>query len=81
MCSQPSITASSLAAPAGSVCTPSSPAARARATRPFRGWLARLAAPRPALTRLGTEGLSEHRLRDLGFADGRPAAPRDPLRD
>lgn len=31
--------------------------------------------------KLELEGLSDHRLRDLGLADGRAAAPRDRLRD
>jgi uncharacterized protein YjiS (DUF1127 family) len=32
---------------------------------------------RRSLPRLEVDGLSEHRLRDLGFLDGHPVAPRD----
>ncbi len=43
-----------------------------------RRWLMLL---RPRLPRLHYDALSEHRLRDLGFVDGRVAPSRDPLRD
>jgi hypothetical protein len=78
MCSQPSITAVSVARPTQPLCASLPPA---RAARPFGGLLARLFAPRATPPRLDAEGLSAHRLRDLGFADGRLAPPRDPLRD
>lgn len=44
----------------------------------FWRWLLRWHA---GLPRLEPEYLSEHRLRDLGFIDGRAVPPRDPLRD
>jgi hypothetical protein len=44
----------------------------------FWRWLLRWHA---GLPRLEPEYLSEHRLRDLGFIDGRAVQPRDPLRD
>ena len=44
----------------------------------FWRWLLRWHA---GLPRLEPEYLSEHRLRDLGFIDGRAVQPRDLLRD
>jgi len=51
------------------------------AAEPGFGFLRWLSLRRRRLHRLDLGGLSEHRLRDLGFLDGRGAPPRDPLRD
>jgi hypothetical protein len=48
------------------------------------GFVSRLLAafgPFRTISRLEVEGLSLHRLRDLGLADGRAAAPRDRMWD
>jgi len=37
--------------------------------------------PARRIPRLDSDGLSDEMKRDLGFADGRLAPPRDPLRD
>jgi len=42
-------------------------------------WLARAFDRR--VERIELSGLSVEMKRDLGFADGRPSSPRDPLRD
>ena len=79
MCSQPAISASSFAgSPACSIGDVTLPAPN-RHARLRRGFWGRLLARR--LPRLDLDGLSAHRLRDLGFSDGRAAAPRDQLRD
>ena len=51
------------------------------AAEPRFGFLRWLSLRRTRLTWLEPERLSEHRLRDLGFLDGRGVQPRDPLRD
>ncbi len=49
--------------------------------KPRFGFWRWLPVRRSRLPRLKLEDLSEHRLRDLGFIDGRAVQPRDPLRD
>ena len=44
-------------------------------------FLRRLMLRRKSRSVLEPESLSDHRLRDLGFLDGRGLTPRDPLRD
>jgi hypothetical protein len=77
MTCQPSRTLSSHAGPPALSLTDERPSAAGELAATSRvGFLRRLL-PRPRLPRLYPDDLSEHRLRDLGFCDGREAPPRD----
>lgn len=47
----------------------------------FAALMAQFMAWRGRPRRLDLDEMPEARLRDLGFLDGRPHAPRDPMRD
>ncbi len=79
MCSQPAISASSLAgSPACSIGELTLPAPSRHAKR-RRGFWGRLLARRRS--RLDLDGLTAYRLRDLGLGDGRSVPPRNELWD